>query len=601
MNRGIGSPIAPGGRLLRLGSAFVGTYGIYRRYDAEQHARGGQGETFLAYSPAGTPVMIKTPHRPLTEDVLRHFVREADTLERLRGLSAPLFLDADLEAETPWFALKYYPWPTLEQYHQAKGPLPVARTVLLARQMMEFLGTLAAKGVLHLDLKPKNLLVGPSEICVIDFGASKVADTQGQAREDSLLYYSRGYMAPERGNADALTIATDVFSAARTLVFAATGRPDSDPVRDIGGELGDLLRRCLSMEVDSRPSPARALDELNRLNVTMPTGPAGEMFRDTRDEFDYLRRDARSGAGPIAAAPFTAATQAPAPNPTTVTAAPLGDPLADRRAQATQLLAQGYGLDRQGRHVDAVGCYTAVVADYDRHADAGLRQVVAMALNNKHWSLYRLSQHADAVATCAQLVATFGDDTDPVLRQQVAMTLNASGQSKRELGAVERAVADWAEVVRRYGGDPDLVLRQQVAMALRDQGLALASLDRRAEALSAYTTLIESFEGDADLVLRQQVTMALNNRRSFLYKLGHQAEAAAMCTRLVELFGSDRDTVIRQQVAVALLSKGLILDRSRQPVAAIAAYGRLVDIFEADPDPSIKDTVRWARGRLSAR
>ena len=86
MVRGTGSPNQPEGRFLRLGSAFVGIYGIYRRVGAEQHARGGQGETFLAYSPAGTPVMIKTPRRPLSDDVIRHFAREADILEQLRGL-----------------------------------------------------------------------------------------------------------------------------------------------------------------------------------------------------------------------------------------------------------------------------------------------------------------------------------------------------------------------------------------------------------------------------------------------------------------------------------------------------------------------------------
>jgi serine/threonine protein kinase len=576
----------------------VGTYGIYRSEDAAFHARGGQGETFLAWSPAGTPVMIKTPRPPLTQDVLRHFVREAETLKGLHGLSAPAFFDADLEAAAPWFALKYYPWPTLAQYHQTKGPMPAARAVVLARQMMEFLGRLETMAILHLDLKPKNLLIGPSEICVIDFGASKLADPQGRAREDTVLYYSNGYQAPERGHVDALTIATDVFSAARTLVFAATGRPDADPVREIGGELGDLLRRCLSIEVDKRPSPEQTLLELNRMNVTMPSGAGGELFWDTRHEFDALRRDTRSGA---AAHTSTGAAPDSTPNTTTVTAAPSGDSLENRRSRATDLMAQGHGLNRLGRHVEAIGYYTTLAADFDHEIDLVLRRVVAKALNNKRWSLYWIDHHTDAVATCAQILDSFGDDSDQVLRQQVALALNAGGQSKRELGAAEGAIADWADVVRRYGGDPDLVLRQQVAMALRDQGLTLASRDRRAEALSAYTTLIESFQDDSDLLLRQQVAMGLNNRRSFLYKLGHQAEAAAMCTRLVEIFGSDRDTVIRQQVAVALLSKGLILDKSRQREGAIAAYGRLVDIFETDPEPSIADTVRWARGQLGAR
>lgn len=576
-------------------------YGIYRRVGAEQHAQGGQGETFLAYSPAGTPVMIKTPRRPLTADAVRHFAREADILEQLRGLSAPTFLVSDLEAETPWFALKFYPWPTLAQYHEAKGSMPVARTVVLAKQIMEFLGELEAKRILHLDVKPRNLLVGPSEICVIDYGASKMADTHGSAREDSMVIFTDGYVAPERRTTEDLTIAADVYSAARTLVFAATGRPDADPLREIGGGLGDLLERCLSTEVDLRPGPSQVLSELNRLNVTMPSGAGGEMFWDTHDEFDAFRRDARSGASQTSDDSLTRAAHAQTLNTTTVTAAPFGDPLVASREQAAEAFAQGCYLNGQGRHADAIGHYTAAVAALGHHADADFRRVAAMALNNQSWSQYMIGRHADASATCAQLIATFGDDADMVLRQQVAMALNSSGQSKRELGAGDQAVSDWAEVVRRFGGDPDLVLRQQVAMALRDQGLTLASLDRRAEALSAYTKLIESFVDETDLQVRQQVAMALNNRKSFLYKLGHQAEAAAMCTRLVEIFGSDRDVLIRQQVAGALLSKGLILDKSRQREGALAAYGRLVDIFEADPEPSIADTVRWARGRLIAR
>ena len=67
--------------------------------------------------------------------------------------SAPTFLVSDLEAETPWFALKFYPWPTLAQYHEAKGPMAVARTIVLAKQMMEFLGELEAKRILHLDVE----------------------------------------------------------------------------------------------------------------------------------------------------------------------------------------------------------------------------------------------------------------------------------------------------------------------------------------------------------------------------------------------------------------------------------------------------------------
>ena len=70
-----------------------------------------------------------------------------------------------------------------------------------------------------------------------------------------------------------------------------------------------------------------------------------------------------------------------------------------------------------------------------------LRQLVAMALNNKQWSLHQLSQHAETMATCSRLVHTFGDDPDLVLRQQVAIALNGAGYAKRGLALGEQSVA----------------------------------------------------------------------------------------------------------------------------------------------------------------
>ena len=81
-----------------------------------------------------------------------------------------------------------------------------------------------ARGIVHGDLKPSNVLVAPDGPRVIDFGVARAA-------ERVQLTASRGaagtpaYMAPEQAR-DAVTAspASDIFSLGATLVFAATGK-----------------------------------------------------------------------------------------------------------------------------------------------------------------------------------------------------------------------------------------------------------------------------------------------------------------------------------------------------------------------------------------
>lgn len=474
--------------------------------------------------------------------------------------------------------------PFAAAFAGVSGQERVDRAVELAVRLFSGLDHIHERWmVVHRDIDTSNVMFARGNLVLVDWGiVSKV--TEGTSTFTTAMGKPNSpYVAPETTAGQRIGRFTDAWALGVLLCEMACGEPP-------------IVRDRYSGEIQL---PAKASD----LPLWLRDIVNGLTVLGRRERMTLMTAVARLRAAGAAELTGDEAWAQPMDSTTTTTptapaTAPLTDDVANRRTRARILIAEGYDQGRSGRHREAMAAYTSLIDTCDGDPDPTLRQLVAMALNNKQWSLHQLSQHAETVATCSRLVHTFGDDPDLVLRQQVAIALNGAGYAKRGLALGEQSVADWDEVVTRFGNDPDLVLRRQVARALRDKGLALVELDRRVDALSAYTRLIESFERDPDLVLRQQVAMALNNKRWCFYWLGHYAEAVAACTRLTESFGSDRDPVVRQQVMVALLSKGLILDRSRQPEGALAAYGRLVDIFADDPDPSVQGSVVWAREKL---
>lgn len=533
----------------------------------------------------------RRPHAMWMAYIAKHDKRAAEILlQPWRTAEAKVQADAvgSQRDGTETVGLDIMQWadPFAAAFAEVSGQGRVDRAVELAIPLFSGLDHIYERWmVVHRDIDPSNVMFGAGNLVLVDWGISSTVTKGTSTITTAMGKPNSPYVAPEtRVDGQSIGRFTDAWALGVLLCEMACGEPPI--VRDrrsgeiqLPAKAGDLPRWLRDIITG-----LTTLDRHER--VTLKAAVARLRAAGAEATEEGARSEPRGSS--------TATTA------TTASTAPQTDDLADRRASAKMLLARGYDLDGLGQRWEAVAAYTSLVDSCGGDPDPVLRQLVAMALNNKQWSLYQLSQHTEAVATCSRLVHTFGGDPDLVLRQQVAIAFNGSGYSKRELALGEQAVADWNEVVTRFGGDPDLVLRQQVAMALRDKGLALAGLDRRVEAVGAYTRLIESFERDPDLLLRRQVAMALNNKRWSLYWLGQHAEAVAACTRLVDTFGGDRDLVVRQQVAMALRSKGLILNRSRRREEAVAAYGKLVDILAIDPDPIVQDSVAWARRQLRA-
>jgi outer membrane protein assembly factor BamB len=194
---------------------------------------GGMGQVFLGYSPGGRAVAVKVCHPEFAADpaFVRRFALEVDAARAVNGLYTAQVIDAGPDDIPPWLATSYVPGPSLYDAVRGDGPLPAAAVWRLAGGLAEALQAVHARGLVHRDLKPTNVLLAADGPRVIDFGVARALDGTSMTTT-GITFGTASYMSPEQAGGEEIGPASDVFALGCVLCFAATGGVpfgDGDP------------------------------------------------------------------------------------------------------------------------------------------------------------------------------------------------------------------------------------------------------------------------------------------------------------------------------------------------------------------------------------
>jgi eukaryotic-like serine/threonine-protein kinase len=226
-----GTNADPGGERAEAGDV-VGPYRL-----VEPLGRGGMGEVWRAEDPTGASgsaprlVAVKLLDARMARDpaIRARFGREVAALRKVASQYVAPLLDADVDADVPWLASAYVAGPTLAEQVERYGPLADAPLRALGRALAEALTGIHAAGVVHRDLTPRNVVLGPDGPRVVDFGIAWFPGAVRVTQAGSSVG-TPAWMAPELLPSGQATAASDVWSWGAVMAYAALGRPMTRPV-----------------------------------------------------------------------------------------------------------------------------------------------------------------------------------------------------------------------------------------------------------------------------------------------------------------------------------------------------------------------------------
>ena len=168
------------------------------------------------------------------------FLKEARVIADMSHPNIVKIIDVFKENNTAYYVMEHIAGGSLQDYVEQNGPLPERKALTIIRQVGDALAHVHDHNILHLDIKPANIMLREDGTPVlIDFGISKHYSESGVQTTTSLGAVSRGYAPMEQyleGGVAKFSPATDVYSLGATLFYMLIGErpPEAQTVFNEG-------------------------------------------------------------------------------------------------------------------------------------------------------------------------------------------------------------------------------------------------------------------------------------------------------------------------------------------------------------------------------
>ncbi|MEO5816233.1 MAG: serine/threonine-protein kinase [Gemmatimonadaceae bacterium] len=280
-----------------LARALAGQFTILREI-----GRGGMGVVYLARDDKlDRPVALKVlPTDASDANARERFLREGRTAARLAHPNIVPVYRADEMAGIAFFTMAYVDGESLAHRVRDRGPLDATDAVRILREVAWALAYAHARGVVHRDVKPENVLLerASGRALVTDFGIARTAESasgEHQLTQAGAVLGTLQYMSPEQVAGETLDGRSDLYSLGVVAYYMLSGRlPFGDlagpavilahatrqppPLRDVApnvaASLAKVVDRCLAKRPDDRFATGEALaDALEQALAEAPAQP----------------------------------------------------------------------------------------------------------------------------------------------------------------------------------------------------------------------------------------------------------------------------------------------------------------------------------------
>jgi serine/threonine protein kinase len=271
-----GDAIAPGLTAMKMlggGSA----YEVYLAFDDRLYA----------------PVVVKVvrPDQVDDDSTLRGLERECDLLQRLNHPAIVRGFRVNFDPPRPHVVLEHLDGPRLSSLIRRHGPVPAQQLLPLGIELCSAVHYLGEMGVVHLDIKPSNIIMGaPARL--IDLSVARPIDRAASLRWP---IGTDAYMAPEQclpsrdrppgPESDMWAIGATLFHAVAGYPAFADGEVDGDELEERWPQLVDLpmllpewvpdalaepILACLDLDPTARPTAAELAETFEPLMAALP-------------------------------------------------------------------------------------------------------------------------------------------------------------------------------------------------------------------------------------------------------------------------------------------------------------------------------------------
>lgn len=256
-----------------------------KEFYMKEHCNRDDGNSFVSVPSLGS--------KELVERFRQKFLKEARIIASFESRNIVNIIDVFEENGTAYYVMEFLEGKTLSYLVSERGILDEVIAVEYIRQIAGALSEVHSRNLLHLDIKPANIMLNNKGCAVlIDFGISKHYDENGSQTSSGLVGISDGYAPMEqykKGGLDSFSPSTDIYSLGATLYKLLTGQnpPHASDVNDEGlpvlpQEISAPVRRAIKAAMEpKRKDRPQSIEEFLKL---LESKDERVMIKDNREQ-----------------------------------------------------------------------------------------------------------------------------------------------------------------------------------------------------------------------------------------------------------------------------------------------------------------------------